>query len=162
MGRRGPLEETPATLSLKGSWRAKTRAKQAQPRPRPGANCPAILRGPARAEWHRVAPELRRLGLLTVLDRALLATYCQTWARWLEANELVEREGLTVARLKGAKPHPALTVAGECARLLVVLAREFGLSPTSRQRLRVGVEPPKPTDDLESFASHRTPPEDSA
>jgi phage terminase small subunit len=40
---------------------------------------PAELSGDARKEWDRVAPELYRMGLLTGLDRAALAAYCQVY-----------------------------------------------------------------------------------
>lgn len=40
----------------------------------------------ARKEWKRLAPELVRYGLISRLDRAALALYCQAWARkdWAE------------------------------------------------------------------------------
>lgn len=38
--------------------------------------CPAHLCPSAKAEWKRLARQLQQLGLLTILDRALLAGYC--------------------------------------------------------------------------------------
>jgi P27 family predicted phage terminase small subunit len=45
------------------------------------------LEADAAAEWARVAPMLHRLGLLTKIDGQALATYCQTWGRWREAEQ---------------------------------------------------------------------------
>ena len=53
-----------------------------EPKPRPvNPTQPDWLLREAKAEWRRVVPELERMGLLTTVDRAALATYCQAWAR---------------------------------------------------------------------------------
>jgi len=43
--------------------------------------CPDWLSDDAKKEWKRLAPELERLGLLTVLDMAAFAGYCQSYAK---------------------------------------------------------------------------------
>lgn len=48
--------------------------------------CPRHLLPEARKEWRRIAPELQALGLISRLDRAALALYCQEWA-WLVWHE---------------------------------------------------------------------------
>ena len=56
----------------------KRRLNDAEPRPAPRIpTCPACLGDEARKEWKRLARELAELGLLTGLDRGLLAAYCQ-------------------------------------------------------------------------------------
>ena len=55
----------------------KHRLNDAEPRPAARVPpCPTCLGGDARKEWQRLAKELGELGLLTKLDRGLLATYC--------------------------------------------------------------------------------------
>src|SRR5262249_42754142 len=44
-------------------------------------SCPRFLDKEARKEWRRAAPELYALGVLTNLDRAALAAYCESWSR---------------------------------------------------------------------------------
>jgi P27 family predicted phage terminase small subunit len=58
--------------------------------------CPNWLTEKAQGEWRRVMTTLVRMpGLLTTCDRAVLAGYCQAWARWREAEEAMKK-GLTV------------------------------------------------------------------
>lgn len=47
---------------------------------------PDFLDDQALREWERIAPELHQLGLLTRLDRAALAAYCQSYAHWIKAE----------------------------------------------------------------------------
>ncbi len=48
--------------------------------------CPAHLTPSAKAEWKRLACELQALGILSHLDRAVLAAYCQAYGRWVGAE----------------------------------------------------------------------------
>lgn len=48
-----------------------------EPQPDPTMpECPDWLMADAKEEWHRVAPELHRIGLLTIVDQTALAGYC--------------------------------------------------------------------------------------
>jgi P27 family predicted phage terminase small subunit len=49
-------------------------------------SCPAHLSPSARAEWKRLARYMHDLGMISELDRAALAAYCQAWGRWVEAE----------------------------------------------------------------------------
>lgn len=60
--------------------------------PEPGKSAqipeaPAFLLGYACDEWYRIAEELHRLNLLTVVDINPLAAYCDAYARWRTAVE---------------------------------------------------------------------------
>ena len=48
--------------------------------------CPAHLMPTAKAEWKRLARYLHDLGVISELDRAALAAYCQAYGRWVEAE----------------------------------------------------------------------------
>jgi P27 family predicted phage terminase small subunit len=103
---------------------------------------PAILGVAAEREWRRLAPELMRLGLLTVADIAMFTGYCQTFGRWYEAEEL----------LKQGCDHPTvwLNVADKASREMRQYAGEFGLTPCSRTRL-AGVDVAKPPSKFEGL-----------
>ena len=114
--------------------------------PRPRAHCPhrpQWLVGEARKEWERIAPELRRLGLLTTVDRAALAAYCQNYARWLQAEQALVKEGLIFKTDSGyIQQRPEIGIAHKAMALMKAFCQEFGLTPASRTRIAVP-EPPK-------------------
>ena len=57
-----------------------------EPNPMAGVpTCPAHLSPRAKAEWKRLARQMNALGIVTELDRAALAAYCQAYGRWAEA-----------------------------------------------------------------------------
>src|SRR4051812_21548502 len=89
MGERGPAPKPTALRVLEGN-RAK-RPLRREPKPRLGApECPKELQGEARAEWQRIVPDLDQIGLLARADRAVLMSYCQTWAALLDAQREME------------------------------------------------------------------------
>jgi phage terminase small subunit len=52
---------------------------------------PPVITGYAADECWRIAEELHRLGLLTVIDTMPLAVYCASYARWRIAEETLAR-----------------------------------------------------------------------
>lgn len=120
MGQRGPLPQPDNVRLIRG-----TAAHNGPAKPRPRA-VPAIPDAPqlddeAKAEWARVAPELKRLGLLSNLDRAALTVYADAWSRWW-----------AVAQDDEAKPIERQRVQ----RTFLDAAREVGLTPNARMRMR--------------------------
>jgi P27 family predicted phage terminase small subunit len=108
--------------------------------------CPKHLRGEARKEWGRITDELDQMGLLTTADRPALALYCQTWARWIECEERVHKEGLlTPAPVTKTPMHnPYLSMANNAHAQIVKLLMEFGLTPNSRSKIKL--EPKEESD----------------
>ena len=58
--------------------------------------CPDWLEDEAKAEWDRLAVPLFNLKILTELDMAPFALYCQAYARWKEAEEFISQHGSIV------------------------------------------------------------------
>jgi len=102
---------------------------------------PAILGTAAEREWRRLAPELMRLGLLTVVDLAMFTGYCQTFGRWYEAEEMIKQSGT---------PAFWLRIAESASKEMRQYASEFGLSPASRTRL-TGIDVAKPAAKFEGL-----------
>ena len=118
------------------------------PRPTsPAPEKPAWLSPDASAEWDRVAPELERLKLLTGIDGASLAAYCEAWAVFKAAAKDVQERGIMVdgARDKRAGLHDraekvrntALLIMSDAAKTMRAYASEFGLTPQSRARMQL-------------------------
>jgi P27 family predicted phage terminase small subunit len=104
--------------------------------PRP----PSILQGLARKEWRRIAPLLYDAGLLTQIDVPALATYCQVYGRWCEAEEELRRSETVIKSTKGQPMvSPFLKVANTAWQQLTRMLIEFGMSPSSRSRVTVAV-----------------------
>jgi P27 family predicted phage terminase small subunit len=113
---------------------------------------PPFLIGIARQEWRRIAPQCFVLGLLTNLDVASLAAYCQAYARWVIAEtrcaEMAERDeltsGLMIKTTNGnVVQNPLVGTARRAAADMVRYASEFGLTPSARARLALNAETPR-------------------
>lgn len=74
--------------------------------------------------------------MLTVVDRAMLAVYCQRWARYVQA----ERKG---------KPVPAHHV-----QQMRSIAASFGLTPADRVRLSVKPQDEEPDEFTKLLREH--------
>jgi P27 family predicted phage terminase small subunit len=134
---------------------SKRRLNDAEPRPASRVpRCPACLGEEARKEWRRLVRELAGVGLLTGLDRGLLAAYCQAHALWVEAVSSIARYGTMVKSPNGyPMQSPYVAVANKQVEIMVRIASEFGMTPSSRTRIRVGE--PSPADPFEAFLQGR-------
>ena len=119
---------------------------------------PSDLTGVAKAEWRRLRPELERLGLLTVLDRAALSAYCEAWADFVWAVKHIRTRGrLTIAGNGTCIPHPAVAIKRQSMQRIRELANEFGFSPAARARIDLEEPGGDPSDD-ERFFGRRSGP----
>lgn len=109
------------------------------------AEMPRHLAGEAKTEWERVIGELRRLGLATSLDRAALAGYCQSWARWVEAERQIRRYGAIIKSPSGfPMQSPYLGVANMALKQMREFLVEFGMTPAARTRVESEEVPAPP------------------
>jgi P27 family predicted phage terminase small subunit len=107
---------------------------------------PRHLNEAGKREWRRIVSVLLDLGLYTVVDRAALAMYCQAWGRWVEAERKLAKEGPILKSDKGnLYQNPWLHVANKAWEQMRKILAEFGLTPSSRARLSVGVGDREPS-----------------
>jgi len=135
---RGRLPK-PTAIKIAEGNPGKRRLNEREPQPDAGLpECPDHLDAEARNEWGRIGRALSELGLLTKVDRAALAAYCQLWSRWVDAEIKVRENGMVVTTAQGNLiQNPYLGVCNTCLKLLRQYLVEFGLTPSSRCRLSV-------------------------
>jgi len=104
--------------------------------------CPQFLTKDARAEWKRIAKDLQTLGLVSELDRAELAVYCQAWADWKKARETIaamEDKGFVETTPSGYKQMSAwMQLANRAEERMRKAGSAFGLNPSARASLGPG------------------------
>ena len=105
---------------------------------------PSFLPTDAVNEWWRVVPELRALGILTVLDVQPLAAYCMAYAHWIAAEQALAQmaaedqgfNGLMITGSTGARmANPLVKIARNAAADMLRFAAEFGMTPRARSYL---------------------------
>ena len=105
---------------------------------------PEFLSTDAKVEWGRVVGTLYTVGLMTELDRAVLAAYCQAYGRWAQAERALSRmadkdefnKALMVKTHNGtAIQNPLVGTANKAKADMVKYALEFGMSPSSRSKV---------------------------
>lgn len=137
----------PSRLKLIEGNTGKRPLNAGEPYPQAGVpTCPAHLNPSAKAEWKRLAHEMHRLGILTNLDRAALAAYCQAYGRWVEAEKKLKETPLLIRLPSGyIQPSPWLAIANKQVELMHKYLGDLGLSPVSRTRVNTTTPPgPKP------------------
>ena len=160
MGQRGP-NPLPANVHLLRSNPSKKSLDDLLAEFNPeveSPGCPRHLWTEAKKEWRRIAPELLRYGLISKLDRAGLALYCQAWARNVWAEEMLSR-AMAQAEIKRAEAEargeiwaggdgfmipttngnfiysPYWVAARRAAQETHWYLQSFGMSPISRGRV---------------------------
>ena len=65
-----------------------------------------LLLPEAKTEWIRLSEKLNQMGVLTEIDRSAFAAYCQSYARWKEAQEHINSEGAAYETENGKQTPP--------------------------------------------------------
>lgn len=155
MGRRGPRPTPTALRIVKGNpGRRPLNRREA----RPGGGlptAPAMLDDVGRREWRRVVRKLAAIGLVTTLDRSVLAVYCLAWATIADCQAKIKQFG---SILKSPSGFPVLSPyvpqLNQAVKQLMAAAAELGMTPSSRSRIDIGDQAP-PVDALAEFQRRR-------
>ena len=112
--------------------------------------CPSWLNDEAKAEWDRLADKMVNLGTLTETDMAAFAGYCQSYVRWKEAEEFIEKHGTIVKTPSGYwQQVPQVSIAQTNLKVMLKFCSEFGLTPSSRSRMIAGEVQEGSVDEME-------------
>ena len=143
---RGRIPKPTAVKILDGNP-GKRRINGSEPKPpKSMPDCPDYLAPEAKEEWERLAGTLNQIGLLTQVDRTLMAAYCQTYARWVEAERKLAETPLILRTPAGyIQQSPWLSISNKQLELMAKYMTELGLTPASRSRLAIQMHNgPKP------------------
>ena len=97
---------------------------------------PKHLSERALKEWTRMSEVLYKQGLLTEVDRACLAAYCQLYGRWQEAEEDLKKQAIWIETIQGnVIQNPLVGIANTAIKLMKECLIEFGMTPASRSKV---------------------------
>ena len=150
VGRQG-RKPKPTALKLLTGNPGKRAINEDEPKPKAKMPaCPEQLQGEARKEWHRMGKKLHALGLVTEIDKAALTVYCQAWGRWAEAEVNLQKYGPVIFSKAGIPiQSPYMSIANRALELMMKALVEFGMSPSSRSRVKV--DKPEEVDEFEQL-----------
>jgi len=116
---------------------------------------PTHLNAMAQEEWAAIGPILAQMRVVTKADRAVLAGYCATYARWAMAEEQIRRwtDLLVMGAMGGEVANPYIRIANQALELMHKYMVELGLTPSSRVKLATGQ--PSVDDPLEQFLAKK-------
>jgi P27 family predicted phage terminase small subunit len=98
-------------------------------------HCPAWLNIEAKREWKKIVPYLKKAGFINNGDKAVLASYCQNYARWKQAETALDNEDLKVIGRAGYMPNPLAKMSAQYHAMMNTAIKKLGLSPSDRANL---------------------------
>src|SRR3990172_3936709 len=111
-----------------------------QPKPKVPVKRPRGMGGLQKKFWNEYAPELERLQILTGVDSAAFRLMADHFAIAVQAVRELQAEGLNVEAKEGIKKNPLAQIFKDNSLAFKAFASEFGLTPSSRTRLKMPAE----------------------
>lgn len=141
MARAGRKPKPTAVKELEGNPGGRPLNDQ-EPRPAPADidHVPYKLLPKARRFWRDHASRLDALGLLTEVDLPAFQMMATHYAVAVQAAEVIRDDGILTEDEHGLqRKHPALQVLRDHSAAFRTYAAEFGMTPSSRTRVRAEV-----------------------
>lgn len=105
---------------------------------------PSHLDAGAKREWKKITPELEKLGLIALVDRAALAMYCVAFSRWELAEKKLkelQESGLIESTPNGHKQMGVwLQISNRAQEQIKSSLSDFGMSPSARAKVNVTLQ----------------------
>lgn len=129
----------PTAVKVLNGNPGKRALNHAEPKPRVVLpKPPEHLSDEEKNKWKLTVRELYPLGLVTVIDKDALAMYCVIYIRWTKAEKIVREKGEIIKTAAGnIIQNPYLSIANRALEQLNRLGAEFGMTPSSRSRVKV-------------------------
>jgi P27 family predicted phage terminase small subunit len=104
---------------------------------------PDHLSDAEKEKWKSTVRDLHPLGLITNIDKDHLAMYCTIYVRWVKAERMVRDKGEIIKTAAGnIIQNPYLSIANRALDQLNKLGAEFGMTPSSRSRVKADLLDP--------------------
>jgi P27 family predicted phage terminase small subunit len=141
-----------AMHKLNGNPSKKPLAELYSPEPELSEECPVapteILEDKeALEEWNRIVPDLYQAGLIKQIDRGALAQYCCCYSEWIHALKSIRKARLIRNKNGTLTLNPSFKIMRDASATMLRLLAEFGMTPSSRARLRAPAK--QQTDELD-------------
>lgn len=142
----------PTALKVVGGNPGKRKLPTDEPKPpklKANAKPPAGMTKEARKAWPRVIKILVNMKVFTMADTDAVRMYCENFARWeIATKEIATRSGMVELHpTSGALVvSPYHKIAKECEANMFKIMTEFGMTPSSRTRVKIE-KPPGEDDD---------------
>jgi len=153
MGKRGRPKTPTPVLAIRGSWRAKDRAKREPQAPEGLPDKPLWISSSAiptpEQIWDKLVDDLDKIGTLHQTDGNAMGRYCSILSEWCKAKAFIEKHGDTYS-IKDDDGNvkffafPQVIPYRHLLTQILRLEQEFGLTPSSRAGLAAA---PKKTDE---------------
>ncbi len=156
----------PTAVKIQTGNPGKRKLNSAEPKPgQPKLQPPEWLTYQAKVEWNRLAPLLEKIKVLTEADLDALTSICQLQAQMIEATGHIKKEGSVIQRELFSRNgdslgsvavlHPAIKLQMDCQKQLRPLWEGFGLTPSSRSRVRADLSTEEKVNPLQMLKERR-------
>lgn len=113
--------------------------------------CPSFLTAEAKKEWKRMVDDLLVMGVLSRIDRAQFAVYCQAWADWAYARQILEKKTRAETYIditpSGYKQIGVwMQLANRAEERMRIAGAAFGLNPSARSSMNIQAPQGKQTE----------------
>ena len=146
MGKRGPAPK-PTKLKLAQGNPGKRPLNESEPEAITGQPpMPDEMGETQRAVWDQVTASLQSMDLLAETDAGPIERYSRLLVLWRKLMAFIEKHGETYpvkeadGRVKMIRPLPQVAQLQAITTQLLRLEQEFGLTPSSRTRIRVDMQ----------------------
>lgn len=114
---------------------AKEEKKTEKNKPKP---CPKWLSDAAKKEWRRIAKIFAEEKEFTDKDLKALEAYCTNYAKWQKCEQIIDEKGysMEVGDNGYEQQRPEVSIANKAQTEMRAWAKELGLTPAARQRMK--------------------------
>ena len=129
-----PARKSNAEHKKNGTYRPERHGNFEMPVEIPSA--PKALSPAAKEVWDEITKVFYTAGVITQVDRTLVAVLCDSICLYRTAQRDIEKTGMTYESTGRwgtvSKSNPAISVRDNCVREIISIFRQFGLTPAAR------------------------------